>query len=97
MANFRVELPSRFRRSKSRFCAGNYFRKKAIEKTILRLPCPSEFSHSLGPKRTLTPLKYEAGGHILFSRSKTVDSNQWPRRRGIPCFLLPYRMGGRHA
>src|SRR4051794_38027730 len=23
---------------------------------------------------------------ILFSRSQNVDPNQWPRRRGIPCF-----------
>jgi flavin-binding protein dodecin len=30
----------------------------------------------------------EAGGQLLFSRSPTVDPNQWPRRRGIPCFLL---------
>jgi len=34
-------------------CAGNYFRKETIEKTILRLPCASEFSHSLGQKLTL--------------------------------------------
>jgi hypothetical protein len=34
---------------------------------------------------------------MVFSRSQTVDPNQWPRRRGVPCFLLPYRMGGRHA
>src|SRR5664280_1869538 len=30
-------------------CTGNFFRKKAIEKTILRIIRPGAFSHSLGP------------------------------------------------
>jgi len=33
-------------------CTDNFIRKKAIEKTILRMLRPSEFSHSLGAKRT---------------------------------------------
>src|SRR5258708_12508472 len=32
-------------------CTDNFFRKKAIEKTILRILRPSAFSHSLGQKR----------------------------------------------
>jgi hypothetical protein len=34
-------------------CTGNFFRKKAIEKTILRVLRPSAFSHSLDPSATL--------------------------------------------
>jgi len=33
-------------------CTDNFIRKKAIEKTILRMLRPSEFSHSLDPNRT---------------------------------------------
>src|ERR1019366_397339 len=36
-------------------CTGNFFRKKAIEKTNLRILRPSAFSHSLGQKLTSAP------------------------------------------
>jgi hypothetical protein len=38
-------------------CTGNFFRKKTIEKTILRILRPSAFSHSLGQKRTFRDVR----------------------------------------
>ena len=52
MSNLRVELPFRIFVDMGVDCTANFFRKKAIEKTILRILCPSAFSHSLDPQRT---------------------------------------------
>jgi hypothetical protein len=47
-------------------CTDNFFREKAIEKTILRILRPSAFSHSLDPKRTLA----SASGSTKIKRSR---------------------------
>jgi flavin-binding protein dodecin len=38
-------------------------------------PLESAALHGPHPKRTLTPLEYEAGGHILFSRRLLIQIN----------------------
>ena len=47
--NFRLDLVDAETK-----CTGSFYRKKAIEKTILHVLRSSAFSHSLDPKRTST-------------------------------------------
>ena len=55
-------------------CTGNYFRKEAIEKTILRILRLSAFSHSLDPKRT-----FNLRGFRMPSATRNVNDNPCSR------------------
>jgi hypothetical protein len=82
-------------------CTGNFFRKKAIEKTILRILRPSAFSHSLGHFRKSSwptpisglPLKADiqrAGWYVRF-----VPTTEVAGRPSAPLRRAPVQSGPR--
>jgi hypothetical protein len=71
-------------------CTGKLFRKKAIEKTILRILRPSAFSHSLGQERKsacpigMSGLAKPDIGHLEHARQLTMEPSQAGRAERQP-------------